>query len=206
MDLRNCQCGRSRSKRLVAELAEALPEFRDFDLSRFAPALAFVIRVLMIGHRMYIIFHVSGGLSNIINISLMDLSSDDFARAFGDALRAFLDARGVAYASAAPLLGVERETLYTYWTDDKNGKRRKPRIELLFLACVEFGFEFEYRGFRITTEALGKPKNIAKPDQEQLFLGYSRKFNLTEDAGQVSVRLKRQPGQVEFSVTLKAAS
>jgi hypothetical protein len=63
-----------------------------------------------------------------------------------------------------------------------------------------------YNGFRITAEALGKPKVLAEPTQEQLCFDYFREFNLTDDNGLVSVHLKRHPGQVEFSVVLKAAS
>ena len=136
----------------------------------------------------------------------MNLSSDDFARVFGDSLKAFLDAEGITYTSAAVRLGVERATLYTYWTDDKSGKRKKPRVELLFLACTELGFEFEYNGNRITATALGTPKAVRMPKEEQLHLDFSRKFNLTDDDGVVSVQLKRHPGRVEFSVSLKAAS
>jgi hypothetical protein len=33
----------------------------------------------------------------------MDLSSDDFARAFGDGLKSFLDEQGISYANAAGL-------------------------------------------------------------------------------------------------------
>jgi hypothetical protein len=136
----------------------------------------------------------------------MNLSSDDFARVFGDALKAHLDARGINYTTAAAQLNVERATLYTYWKGNKDGKRRKPRMELLFLACAELGFQFEYNGFRITAEALGRRKAVKEPKHEQLRLDYSRKFNLTEDEGLVSVRLKRHPGRVEFSVALQAAS
>lgn len=138
----------------------------------------------------------------------MDLSSEDFARAFGDALKSFLDARDITYTSAADQLGVERETLYTYWTDDKDGRRRKPRVELLFLACVELGFEFEYKGFRIGAEAVKtrKPSKKPKKNEEQLRLEYAREFNLTDDDGKVAVRMKRQLGRIELSMSLKAAS
>jgi hypothetical protein len=136
----------------------------------------------------------------------MNLSSDDFARAFGDALQRFLQENRIPVTRAAEQLGVKRETLYTYWKDDKDGKRKKPRIELLFLACVELDFAFEYNGYRINAEALATPRAVRAPKGEQLSLNFSREFNLTEDDGLVSVRLKRHPGRVEFSVSLKAAS
>jgi hypothetical protein len=101
---------------------------------------------------------------------------------------------------------VTKAALSTYWIDDKVGKRRKARVELLFRACVELGFEFEYLGHRIAAETLAKPRGSRKPVAEQLRLDFSRQFKLTEDDGLMSVRLKRHPGRVELSVSLKAAS
>jgi transcriptional regulator with XRE-family HTH domain len=136
----------------------------------------------------------------------MGLPSDDFARAFGDDLKRFLDKQGITYAKAAGRLGITKAALSTYWSDDKDGKRRKARVELLYRACVELGFEFEYRGHRIAAKPLGRSKPSQKSPAEQLLLDFSRQFKLTEDDGLVSVRLERHPGRVELSVSLKAAS
>jgi transcriptional regulator with XRE-family HTH domain len=136
----------------------------------------------------------------------MSASSEDFARAFGDALRAFLDEKGITYTDASARLGVQKQTLSTYWSDDGKGKRKKARAELLFRACIEFGFEFEYNGHRIAADTLMKPRKGAAARSEQLSFDFSRQFKLTEDSGLVYVRLKRHPGEVEFSVSLKAAS
>src|SRR5258708_18292953 len=136
-------------------------------------------------------------MSNIIDTTKMALS-DDFARAFGDHLKTFLDDRGIKYASAAKSLGVTNATLSTYWTDDANGKRRKPRAELLFRACVELeDFGFDYKGYRVTAEALRKPKKARVSTPEQFRFDFSRQFKLTEDNGQVAVNLRRHPGRVE---------
>jgi transcriptional regulator with XRE-family HTH domain len=136
----------------------------------------------------------------------MSFSDDKFARIFGDALKAHLDNHGIEYAAAAPRLGVTKSALSTYWSEDANGKRRKPRAALLFKACSEFAFTFEYNGFRISAATLEKRNRRDISKSEQLLLDYQRQFKLTEDDGNVSVRLKRGQGRVDFSVSLKAAS
>ena len=133
-------------------------------------------------------------------------SSEHFARAFGDALRAFLDNKGISYTEASTRLGVRKQTLSTYWTDDAAGKRKKARAELMFRACIELGFDFEYKGHRITAGMLEKPVRNGEAKTEQINLELSRQFKLTEDHGRVSVRLTRDPQHFEFSVSLKAAS
>jgi transcriptional regulator with XRE-family HTH domain len=138
----------------------------------------------------------------------MDFTSDHFSRAFGDSLQTFLNLKGITYAEAARRLGVERATLPTYWTDDSNGKRRKARVELLYRACIELGFEFEYNGYNIAARSLIKPEGQGQPrPSEQLHLDFSRQFKLTEDDGEVSVKLsRRQPGRFQLSVSLEAVS
>jgi transcriptional regulator with XRE-family HTH domain len=136
----------------------------------------------------------------------MNLSDEDFTRVFGDALKAHLDKLGIEYAAAAPRLGVTKSALSTYWSDD-GGKRRKPRAALLFKACSEFDFTFEYKGFRISADALGsRRRKGTHPKSEQLTLDYQRQFKLTEDDGNVSVRLRRAQGRIALSVSLKAVS
>jgi transcriptional regulator with XRE-family HTH domain len=137
----------------------------------------------------------------------MNLSDEDFARVFGDALKAHLDRLGIEYAAAAPRLGVTKSALSTYWSDDGSGKRRKPRAALLFKACSEFDFTFEYKGFRISADALeNRGRKEAHPKYEQLILDYQRQFKLAEDDGNVSVRLRRAQGRIALSVSLKAVS
>jgi transcriptional regulator with XRE-family HTH domain len=136
----------------------------------------------------------------------MDRASEKFARAFGDALKKFLEQKGISEAEGCRLMGVEAATLNTYTHDSPRGDRRRPRAEVLFRACTELGFRFEYNGYRISAASLGKAKNPIPRAAEQLSLDFMRQFNLTEDNGRVSVRLRRHPGRVELSVFLKAAS
>jgi len=137
----------------------------------------------------------------------MEISSSDFARSFGDALRNFLNTKGITPAAAARQLGVERATLSTYWTERDKGERAKARVELLFRACTELGFEFEYNGYRITAEAIGaKAEAIPKSHPKQLQIDFEQDFELANEQGSVSLNLKRKSGQLEFSVRLQAAS
>lgn len=136
----------------------------------------------------------------------MDVGSDNFARSFGDSLRSFLDSNQISYAEAARRLEMGRATLNTYFNDDKNGKRKKARVELLYLACVRLGFHFEYNGYRIGAESLSHPEVLPAPS-EQLDLKFDRQFNLTQDDGRLSVSFtRRQPGRLELTVALEAAS
>jgi hypothetical protein len=144
-------------------------------------------------------------MSNIMDCTVAR-SSDDFARAFGDALKAHLDDKGISYTKASILLGVRKQTLSTYWTDGIDGKRRKPRAELLFRACIELAFTFEFHGYRVAADTLTRHAENSTATSEQLHLDFSRQFKLTEDNGRVSVSLKRHPGSVELSVSLKAVS
>jgi transcriptional regulator with XRE-family HTH domain len=141
-----------------------------------------------------------------IIIYRMSETVEDFARAFGDALKAYLDDMGISYVDAATRLGVTKQALSTYWNDDVKGKRKKPRAELLFRACVDLNFTFQYRGYRVTAETLAKPIKKGSAASEQLRLDFSRQFNLTEDKGHVSVSLRRHPDSVQVSFLLKAAS
>jgi transcriptional regulator with XRE-family HTH domain len=132
--------------------------------------------------------------------------SKDFARAFGDALVAFLQEKGISEAQASHVMRIDRARLNTYTHDSPEGKRTTPSAEVLFRACSDLGFVFDYKGYQITAASLGNgnARSHAPPTATQL--DFFRQFNLTEDNGQLSVRLKRQPDRVEMSVSLKAAS
>jgi transcriptional regulator with XRE-family HTH domain len=133
--------------------------------------------------------------------------SQDFARAFGDALKRFLDAHGVTESEAAGKLGLGKARINTYCHDSAKGKRSSPDAEVLYLACSVLGFEFEYNGYRINANTLA---GIAvKPNEtplKQLSFEFDRQFYLTDDAGTVSVSIKRPSGSVEVSVSLRAVS
>jgi len=143
-------------------------------------------------------------------------SGNAFAQAFGNALRNFLEEKGLTQVDAAARLGLR---------DKKTGKPSKsrlnsylgdlppvPRAEVLYLACTRLdGFRFSYNGYRISAESVGG--NGTRPTQkaaEQLPLQFDRQFNLTDKRGVVTgkgafvVKVKRPSGRIELSVSLKA--
>jgi transcriptional regulator with XRE-family HTH domain len=134
----------------------------------------------------------------------------DFARAFGDALLAFLEGNGLTPSEASRRLGLGKEgkaRLNTYFHDSRKGTRPKPSAEMLYRLCVELGFEFEYGGHKISAATLNGhgPQPIQAPAL-QLPFEFSRQFDLTDDRGTVSVRFRRPAGEVEVSIKVKAAS
>jgi transcriptional regulator with XRE-family HTH domain len=137
--------------------------------------------------------------------------SQDFARAFGDALSQFLEKSRITQAEAARRLGLAREKgkarLNTYCHDSTKGKRAKPNAEILYLACAELGFAFEYKGYKISAATLNGSgaKPTEKPD-EQLQIEFDGQFNLTDQTGTVSIAVRRPPGRIEVALSLKGAS
>jgi transcriptional regulator with XRE-family HTH domain len=135
------------------------------------------------------------------------IGSPDFARAFGDALGKFLKANGISQIAAANQLGLGKARLNTYFHDSRKGKRPEPSAEVLYLVCAGLGFEFDYRGYRIGAATLnGHGLKPAVKQPGQLEFEYDRQFHLTDQRGTVSVSVKRPPGRVEVSVSLKAVS
>jgi len=137
----------------------------------------------------------------------------DFARAFGDGLRQFLSANGIQQIEAARLLGIRdkhgnpnKARLNTYCHDSPAGKRPVPNAEILYLACTKLpGFHFDFRGQRISASTLnGNRGKRSERTAEQLTLHFDRQFNLTDDAGTVTVRVRRPPGHIELAFSLKA--
>jgi hypothetical protein len=116
----------------------------------------------------------------------------------------FLDREQIKYADAARRMGIPPKTLNTYWNDNKDGKRNKARAEVLFMACAELGFIFEYQGRKVG--ALSQSQNGTGTPPEQLSLPFARTFDLTDESGSVSVSVRRPAGRVEVSVSLKAVS
>lgn len=154
-------------------------------------------------------------------IASTDFQEQDFARTFGNALRQFLEAKGIRQIDAARLLGLKdkhgkpnKARLNTYCHDSRSGKRPKPNAEILYLACTKLlGFYFDFNGYRISAATLNG--NRARPSEkppEQLTLRFNRQFNLTDKKGSVTeegaftVRVKRPPGRIELSVSLKAGT
>jgi hypothetical protein len=77
-------------------------------------------------------------------------------------------------------------------------QRRAPARNLMqrssIGSCVELGFTFEYKGYKISAEILNN--NGAKPVEarlEQLQINFDGQLNLTDQTGTVSINVKRPP-------------
>jgi transcriptional regulator with XRE-family HTH domain len=127
--------------------------------------------------------------------------SDNFARVFGEALDAFLKTRGISESDAARRMEMGRGTLNTY-THGVGGKRSLPSAEIFAKACTILGFELEYGGYTIVAQKEGKRAPL---EEKQLHLQFTRQIDLAEN-GAVTVGLKKPPGKIELSVSLKAIS
>jgi hypothetical protein len=98
-------------------------------------------------------------------------------------------------------MAMSRATLNTY-TSGAKGERRRPPAELLAKACVLFGFGFEYEGYTIAARKNGEPVPV---EEKQLHLQFTRQIDLAEN-GAITVGIKKPPGKIELSVSLKAVS
>ena len=151
-------------------------------------------------------------LSNIIDDQAMEPAADfdDFSRAFGTALDQFLRKKGMNQSDAAKALGLGdrgKSRLNTYCHDSPKGVRRKPNAEMLYLLCVNLGFAFEYRGYKISAAMLnGNGRKSPERPAEQLLIEFEGQFNLTDQIGTVSINVKRPPGRIEVGLSLKGAS
>jgi hypothetical protein len=134
--------------------------------------------------------------------------SQDFARAFGDALLRYIESHGSNQSRVADLLGLRdedgkpaRSRVHWYFHDSPKGRRTETTAHFLYLACVKLpGFYFDYAGYRLKARKLGE-KQREKPT-EQMAFNFYRQFR----AGQVNVKVKRPPGRIELSVSLGAAT
>jgi hypothetical protein len=142
-------------------------------------------------------------------------TAQDFARAFGDALNEYLKNRPMGQSEAARQLGIETSEpgkrrggsrISSYCRDSKSGKRVTPDAKILYLACTKLpGFSFEYNGYRINAETIGRNGHEKPREQaEQLTFQFERQFNLTQKQGTVAVRVSRPAGRIEVSVSLNA--
>ncbi|PYV68750.1 MAG: hypothetical protein DMG96_35700 [Acidobacteria bacterium] len=135
------------------------------------------------------------------------MPSEEFAQAFGDALRTFLEHSGISQSDAADRIGLPktgRARINTYCHGYSTGGRPTPSAEILYLLCTKLGFAFEYNGYKIGSATLNG--RIKQPQEEtrQLTLPFDRQFILTEDAT-VSITVRRPAGRLEVSLSLKAA-
>jgi transcriptional regulator with XRE-family HTH domain len=146
-------------------------------------------------------------LSNIIDAQIMP--SSDFSTAFGDALRDFIDTKKLSQADVAEQIGLDsksgRARISTYCHIPADGKRPKPSAEILYLLCTKLGFAFEYKGYKISAASMNGHGMLKtkEADEMQLPLPWERQFNLTGNAGTVSVAVKKPSSTVEVSLLLK---
>jgi transcriptional regulator with XRE-family HTH domain len=140
-------------------------------------------------------------------------TSDDFAHVFGDALDRFLKAKGLSRAAAARQIGLDtgsgKARLGTYCHDSTGGKRAKPDAEILFEICVKLGFTFEYRGYQISASSLSrdrKAEDVETAPTEQLKIQFHGQIDLTQGAGEITIKLKHASGSTNGSYSLSQAS
>src|SRR6266446_4650290 len=137
----------------------------------------------------------------------MSFNPNGFARVFGDSLKDFLSRKGIREVDAAKLMGVSKARLNAYCHDSPRGTRPSPNADVLYRSCALLGFEFEYNGYRISAANLdgGKVEPVEMRYQ-QLPLQFDGQFDLTDEKGTVSISLRRPPGRVEVSFSLRANS
>jgi hypothetical protein len=137
-------------------------------------------------------------------------NSSEFARAFGDALSQFLNGKQLSLTDAARELGLGPEgkaRISAYCHDSPSGKRPKPNAELLYLLCSKLDFRFEYRGVKITAEALnGHRPKVPEKRIEQLRIAFDGQLNLTQPDGVFSMEVRRPVGRVELTLLLNSAN
>lgn len=83
-----------------------------------------------------------------------------------------------------------------------------PSAEVIYLVCDRLGFEFEYLGCKVTALTIDRNKKgpLMTDSGGQLSFDFERQYELTDKRGSVSVIVKRPPGIVEVSISLKATS
>lgn len=134
--------------------------------------------------------------------------SNDFARAFGNALFGFLEENRITQSEAAVRLGLDKAgkaRINTYCHDSRKGRRPKPSAEVLCLVCAVLGFSFDYKGYRISAATLNGGPRMAGKESAQLPLDFESQFNLTNEKGTVSVSVRQPPGRIAVSFSLKTA-
>jgi hypothetical protein len=130
-----------------------------------------------------------------------------FARAFGNALKRYFDGLGKGSTEAAALLGLQQKNgknrLNSYFYDSSTGRRTEASAQILYLACTRLPrFAFEYAGYRIS--AIKVKGRSGKESVNQIPFAFDRQFSLAMDAGNVNVKVKRPSGKIELRVSLDA--
>ena len=127
----------------------------------------------------------------------------EFSDAFRTALIDFLERKGIKKSQMAKDIGISKSRLNTYC---RATEPACPDAEVLYSLCAMKGFEFKYRGYIISAAtlagvAVSAPKDVA----QQISFDFERQFKLTNEAGELSVTVKR-PGRIELSVSLAAVA
>jgi transcriptional regulator with XRE-family HTH domain len=134
----------------------------------------------------------------------------DFATAFGNALKQYLQDKGLTQSEAARKLGLGkggRARLSTYCRATIRKKPAKPDAEILYLLCVKLGFSFEYRGYKISAATIrGLPVPALEDAAKQLSFEFDRQFKLTNEAGALSVTVRKPSGRIEVMLSLDAVA
>jgi hypothetical protein len=133
---------------------------------------------------------------------------NSFSDKLGSALSNFIKNKGLSEEQASGALGLSgRGTLntYTHGAKRKNSeqaRRRKIPAEVLAKACLN-GFEFEFEGHVIVATKDGQR---VPTEERQLHLEFTRELDLASNGGTVALGLKKPPGKIELTVSLKAIS
>jgi transcriptional regulator with XRE-family HTH domain len=138
------------------------------------------------------------------------MDSQDFARAFGRALAAFLTERGLKQTDAVKKLGLDlptgRARLSTYCRGKRDGSWVPPDAMMLYLLCTKLGFRFKYNGYTISAAVLGRKRARPVSPIEQLQIEFDGKFNLSDQQGTVQISVKRPPGRIGVALSLKGGT
>ena len=135
---------------------------------------------------------------------IIDTVADEnsFMKALGEALGNFFRENEITESEASKRMNMGRAKLNTYTHGLASGKRRTAPAELLAKACV-LGFRFEFDGHTIVALKDGQPVPLT---EHQLRLEFTRQFDLGDNGGTVAIGLKKPPGKIELSVSLRAVS
>lgn len=128
---------------------------------------------------------------------------EDFRLAFRRALLDFLADKGLTQAEAARHIGISKQRFNGYCREKKPAH---PEAEVLYFLCAKWGFSFEYRGYTISAATLeGVPVPAPASVPQQMAIDFERQFKLTNQAGEISVTVKRPSGRIELSLSIDAA-
>lgn len=128
---------------------------------------------------------------------------DDFRLAFRKAVREFLTEKGLTQVKVARGIGITKQRFNSYC---RKKEPAHPEAEVLCFLCVNYGFSFEYRGYKISAATLeGVPVPAPASVAQQIPIDFEGQFKLTDQNGALSVTVKRPSGRLEVSLSLDKA-